>query len=67
MNTLRIVLLGSLIMATPSVLALGVYALAAHVWNVREDRRSLRELREWRNAQRERDRAAAAFARKSWV
>ena len=66
MNTLRIVLLGSLIMATPSVLALGVYALAAHIWNVREDRRSLRELREWRNAQRERERVERAALLSTW-
>jgi len=53
-------------MATPSVLALGVYALAAHIWNVREDRRSLRELREWRNAQRERERVERAALLSTW-
>ena len=53
-------------MATPSILALGVYVLAAHIWRVREDRQSLRELREWRNAQRERERVERAMQLSTW-
>lgn len=60
MDTLRIILLGSLIMATPSLIAAAIYFLVDHIWQVREDRRSLRELRAWRHEQRERDRAERA-------
>jgi len=55
---LKAIGIGLLIFGTPSLLLVGGYILVEHIMRVRDDRKELRALREYRHAMRERDRHA---------